>query len=95
MNDLGCSHGTCTKIMSELDNRKGIGLIEKKRQGLGRPDIIYVKILSQHVLLILLRMTKKSLIILMFSQKYKIWISGFPKIKLPEIQKADFQKSKI
>lgn len=29
--------------MSELDNRKGIGLIEKKRQGLGRPDIIYVK----------------------------------------------------
>ena len=43
MNDLGCSHGTCTKIMSELDNRKGIGLIEKKRQGLGRPDIIYVK----------------------------------------------------
>ena len=43
MNDLGCSHGTCTKIMAELDNKKGIGLIEKKRQGLGRPDIIYVK----------------------------------------------------
>ena len=43
MNDLGCSHGTCVKIMAELDNKKGIGLIEKKRQGLGRPDIIYVK----------------------------------------------------
>lgn len=43
MNDLGCSHGTCAKIMAELDNKKGIGLIEKKRQGLGRPDIIYVK----------------------------------------------------
>ena len=43
MNDIGCSHGTCAKIMAELDNKKGIGLIEKKRQGLGRPDIIYVK----------------------------------------------------
>ena len=29
--------------MAELDSKKGIGLIEKKRQGLGRPDIIYVK----------------------------------------------------
>lgn len=43
MDDLGCSRGTCIKIMAELDNKKGIGLIEKKRQGLGRPDIIYVK----------------------------------------------------
>lgn len=41
--DLGCSKGTCTKIVSELDSKKGIGLIEKKKQGLGKPDIIYVK----------------------------------------------------
>lgn len=43
MDDLGCAKATCTKIMAELDSKKGIGLIEKKRQGLGKPDIIYVK----------------------------------------------------
>ena len=29
--------------MRELDSENGIGLIEKKRRGLGKPDIIYVK----------------------------------------------------
>ncbi|MFG6330051.1 MAG: replication initiator protein A [Lachnospiraceae bacterium] len=43
MEDLCCSKTTCTKILAELDSKKGLGLIERKRQGLGRPDIIYVK----------------------------------------------------
>ncbi len=43
MEDLGCSKPTCTKIMRELDSDNGIGLIEKKRRDLGKPDIIYVK----------------------------------------------------
>lgn len=43
MDDLGCSKPTCVKIVKELDSEKGIGLIEKKRRGLGKPDIIYVK----------------------------------------------------
>ena len=43
MKDLSCARGTAGKIMAELDGKKGIGLIEKKRQGLGRPDMIYVK----------------------------------------------------
>ena len=43
MEDLGCSKPTWTKIMRELDSDNGIGLIEKKRRGLGKPDIIYVK----------------------------------------------------
>ena len=43
MEDLGCSKPTCVKIVRELDSEKGIGLIEKKRRGLGKPDIIYVK----------------------------------------------------
>ena len=43
MEDLGCSKPTCTKIMRELDSDNGIGLIEKKRRGLGKPDVIYVK----------------------------------------------------
>ena len=49
MEDLGCASEKCMKIIAELDSKKGIGLIEKKRQGFGKPDIIYVKnlILSQ------------------------------------------------
>lgn len=43
MEDLGCAKEKCIKIIAELDSKKGIGLIEKKRQGLGKPDIIYVK----------------------------------------------------
>ncbi len=31
------------KIMSELDEKTGIGLIERKRQGQGKPALIYVK----------------------------------------------------
>ena len=43
MEDLGCSKPTCLKILKELDSENGIGLIEKVRRGLGKPDIIYVK----------------------------------------------------
>ncbi|WP_276505156.1 replication initiator protein A [Anaerosalibacter massiliensis] len=31
------------KVLSELDTEKGIGLIEKQRQGQGKPTKIYVK----------------------------------------------------
>lgn len=41
--DLGCAHGKAVKLLAELDSAKGIGLIERVRQGLGKPDIIYVK----------------------------------------------------
>ena len=43
MNDLSCAKATAIKVLAELDSKKGIGLVEKKRQGLGKPDIIYVK----------------------------------------------------
>lgn len=41
--DLNCSHGKAVRLMAELDTGTGIGLIERVRQGLGRPSIIYVK----------------------------------------------------
>ena len=41
--DLGCSKEKAVKVLAELDTGRGIGLIEKIRRGLGRPDIIYVK----------------------------------------------------
>jgi len=40
MDDLDCGKETAVKIVDEL---KKIGLIEKKRQGQGKPSIIYVK----------------------------------------------------
>lgn len=40
---LGCGRQKAVKNITELDSEKGIGLIEKKRLGLGKPNIIYVK----------------------------------------------------
>lgn len=43
MEDLNCADQKAGKLLSELDTVRGIGLIERKRQGLGKPNIIYVK----------------------------------------------------
>ncbi len=40
---LNCGRDKAIKIMAELDEEKGIGLIQKIRQGLGKPTQIYVK----------------------------------------------------
>ena len=40
---LNCSRQKAIKNLAELDSEKGIGLIEKKRLGLGKPNVIYVK----------------------------------------------------
>ncbi len=39
---LGCQTQKAVKIMKELDVATGIGLIERKKQGQGKPDRIYV-----------------------------------------------------
>ena len=41
LSDFGCARQKALKLLDELEN--GIELIERKRQGLGRPNIIYVK----------------------------------------------------
>ena len=41
--DLNCGRDKAMKVLAELDSNKGIGLIERVRRGLGKPDIIYVK----------------------------------------------------
>jgi len=41
--DLNCGHDKATKLLVELDTGKGIGLIERVRQGQGKPAKIYVK----------------------------------------------------
>lgn len=41
--DMNCGHDKATKLLVELDSGKGFGLIERIRQGQGRPTKIYVK----------------------------------------------------
>ena len=40
---MSCGHGKAVRLLAELDTGKGIGLIERTKQGQGRPARIYVK----------------------------------------------------
>ncbi len=40
---LNCKSEKATRLLAELDSKKGIGLIERVRQGQGKPSIVYVK----------------------------------------------------
>ncbi|MCD8398591.1 MAG: replication initiator protein A [Lachnospiraceae bacterium] len=40
---LNCGRDKAMKILAELDTKKGIGLIDRVKQGFGKPDAIYVK----------------------------------------------------
>ena len=39
---LICGHNKAVKMLAELDSEKGIGLIERVKQGMGKPTKIYV-----------------------------------------------------
>lgn len=43
MKHMNCGNKKAVNLVAELDSKKGIGLIEKKRMGLGKANIIYVK----------------------------------------------------
>ena len=43
MTYLNCGHDKGVKLLAELDSVSGIGLIERQRQGMGKPNRIYVK----------------------------------------------------
>ena len=97
MEDLGCAKATCVKIMKELDSDNGIGLIEKKRRGLGKPDIIYVKNFAtigeaeEETPANADVSTEVQDLNLKSSKSYT---SRSSETELQEVQKADFQKSK-
>lgn len=40
---IGCGSQKAIKLMKELDTENGIGLIEKKRLGMGKANVIYVR----------------------------------------------------
>ncbi len=75
MEVLNKSNKTAVKIIAELDKETGgIGLIERKRQGLGKPNIIYVKDLYSLILSSKLPQAKE----------FKKWV---PTEVLPSIRK--------
>ena len=41
--DMNCGRDKAMKLLGELDTRKGIGLIERIKQGQGKPTKLYVK----------------------------------------------------
>ncbi len=41
MESLGCADNKATKLLAELEHKAG--LIERKRRGLGKPSLIYLK----------------------------------------------------
>ena len=43
MEQMCCGTEKATKLLAELDAEKGIGLIERKKQGQGKPAIVYLK----------------------------------------------------
>ncbi len=70
MRKMNCSKMRATKILDELDSKNGIGIIERKRLGLGRPNLIYVKdFLTDEIKLLHFKSTYFIL------QRYKKWTS--------------------
>ena len=42
MNDFGWGRGKAVRVFAELDKKTGVGLIDRKRIGLGKPSVIYL-----------------------------------------------------
>ncbi|MCI6004358.1 MAG: replication initiator protein A [Blautia sp.] len=88
---LGCGRQKAIRNIAELDSEKGIGLIEKRRLGLGKPNVIYVKnfILrdcpSQND-------KEKSPESIENTQKYENQTSGSSEIILQEVPESNFKK---
>jgi len=82
--NLCCGRQKAVKLMAELDSENGIGLIEKKRQGLGKPNIIYVKNFIIE--------NAQTLAITEEGQKYENQTSGGMKIKFQEVSESNFKK---
>ena len=72
MSSIGCAVQKAAKLLSELDEKSG--LIERKRQGLGKPNVIYVKNF--------IRGPESKI------KNYENQSSGTVKIKVPELPKS-------
>ena len=91
MEQLNCGKAKAIKLMGELDEENGIGLIQKVRVGFGKPSIIYVKnfiarrIPSKHVM-------DNSEVQKSNFKKYENRTSRGAKIELHEVSKSNLKK---
>ena len=92
MEQMCCGTEKATKMLAELDSEKGIGLIERVKQGQGKPAIIYLK--KFYELEDAARSTKLSEIESQDFQESKNKTFGNRKTRLSKIESQDFRKSK-
>lgn len=92
MEQMCCGTEKATKMLTELDSEKGIGLIERVKQGQGKPAIIYLK--KFYELEDTARSTKLSEIESQDFQESKVKTFENRKTRLSGIEKQDFRKSK-
>ena len=92
MEQMCCGTEKATKMLTELDSEKGIGLIERVKQGQGKPAIIYLKKFYQ--LEDTARSTKLSEIESQDFQESKVKTFENRKTRLSKIESQDFWKSK-
>lgn len=92
MEQMCCGTEKATKMLTELDSEKGIGLIERVKQGQGKPAIIYLK--KFYELEDTARSTKLSEIESQDFQESKVKTFENQKTRLSEIESQDFRGSK-
>ena len=92
MEQMCCGTEKATKMLAELDSEKGIGLIERVKQGQGKPAIIYLK--KFYELEDTARSTKLSEIESQDFQESKVKTFENRKTRLSEIESQDFRESK-
>ena len=92
MEQMCCGTEKATKMLTELDSEKGIGLIERVKQGQGKPAIIYLK--KFYELEDTARSTKLSEIESQDVQESKNKTFENRKTRLSEIESQDFRESK-
>ena len=92
MEQMCCGTEKATKMLTELDSEKGIGLIERVKQGQGKPAIIYLK--KFYELEDTARSTKLSEIESQDFQESKVKTFENQKTRLSEIESQDFRESK-
>lgn len=84
---MNCGRDKAMKLLAELDTKKGIGLIERVRQGQGKTDRIYIKNFS--------RINQPPVVDYYDQQKSENPTPRSRETRLPEVEESDYQKSEI
>ena len=87
---MNCGHNKGVKLMAELDN---IGLIERVKQGLGRPAIIYVKRFSTDT--VCPESAAERFSTGLYTGKSRLPKSGIPDFRLWEVKTSSFWKCRL